>query len=162
MERTRTSAKSAGAGSSHRGEQLFVNLMHAHEVLGAGVTELFRDRDLTSQQYNVLRILRGAGTGGLPTLTIRERMITRVPDITRLLDRLEKAGLVRRVRGEEDRRVVRIEITDEGLALLKEIDRPLRALHARQSSHLSDREIDTLNRLLIKLRKPHEERIQGS
>jgi DNA-binding MarR family transcriptional regulator len=87
--------------------------------------QLMAPYGLTEQQFNVLRILRGAGPGGLPTLEVGERMIERTPGVTRLLDRLEEKGWVRRERCREDRRQVLCYVTDEGLALLAELDEPI-------------------------------------
>ncbi len=106
---------------------------------------------ITLQQYNVLRILRGAGAEGLPTLTIAERMIERAPGITRLIDRLEARGLVERHRSEEDRRQVVCRISDEGLAVLAALDRPVddadrRAFEALDASELT-RFISLLDRV---------------
>jgi len=103
---------------------------------------------LTSAQYNVLRILRGAGPEGLPCNSIAERMISRDPDMTRLLDRTEKRILISRERQKEDRRVVKARITDEGLKLLKKMDAPIRELHKSQFAHMSSARLKTLMDLL--------------
>jgi DNA-binding MarR family transcriptional regulator len=110
-----------------------------------GVTELLKGSGLSGAQYNVLRILRGAGDSGLSCGQIAERLITRDPDITRLLDRLEKRGLVARVRDTADRRVVTTRITEEGLEVLAALDEPVAALHRRQLGHLGK---DRLRQLL--------------
>ena len=104
--------------------------------------------DITSQQYNVLRILRGAGSQGLPTLSIPERMVEQTPGITRLLDRLEAKGLVERTRCDEDRRLVRAAITADGLAMLDRLDGPLEAADRAALQMLSDADMDELIRLL--------------
>lgn len=135
------------------GEDLYLELVLSSDALSSRVVEVFRGSGLTSQQYNVLRILRGAGPEGLPTLNIRERMITRVPDVTRLIDRLVKNRLVRRERCSDDRRVVRIVITEDGLSLLADLDGPLKELLQSFLTHLSGDEVDTLMTLLIKLRE---------
>ncbi|MCD0170849.1 MarR family transcriptional regulator, partial [Deinococcus sp. 23YEL01] len=93
--------------------------------------ELLRDYDLSGPQFNVLRILRGAGEQGLTCSEIGGRLLVHDPDVTRLLDRLQKAGLVRRDRDRPDRRVVATRLTDQGRALLARIDQPISALHAR-------------------------------
>ncbi len=108
--------------------------------------------DLTSQQYNVLRILRGAGAQGLPTLEIGDRMVERTPGISRMIDRLERKGLVARTRAAEDRRQVLVTITDDGSALLKSLDRPIDKLTERVMGVLSETETRELVRLLDKLR----------
>jgi DNA-binding MarR family transcriptional regulator len=108
---------------------------------------------VTGQQYNILRILRGDGAP-LPILEIASRMITVVPGITGLIDRLETAGLVQRKRCDEDRRVVYVSITDKALSLLDEIEEPLNQEHQRLLGHLNAEELAKLNQLLAKVRAP--------
>ena len=112
---------------------------------------LFREHGLTSSQYNVLRILRGEGKP-MPCLEIAERMVQVVPAMTGLIDRLEKQGLVRRDRCTEDRRVIFIELTDKGAALLQQLDGPVMELHRSLVGHLSQSELKELSRLLEKCR----------
>ncbi|MFZ0815857.1 MAG: MarR family transcriptional regulator, partial [Candidatus Sulfotelmatobacter sp.] len=102
---------------------------------------------LSANQYNVLRILRGS-TAGLPCGEIARRMITRDPDITRLLDRLEKRGLISRWREAADRRLVMARITREGLKLLDRLDEPVEAAHRRQLGHMGRKRLETLIELL--------------
>ncbi len=102
-----------------------LNLKRTTSYLEAAVARALKIKDLSSTQYNVLRILRGAGTVGMPCREIGERLVTREPDITRLLDRLEKRGLLGRSRESQDRRVITVRITDAGLAALKELDHPV-------------------------------------
>jgi DNA-binding MarR family transcriptional regulator len=134
-------------------EEVSLNLARTGDVLQAGFARLFKGHGISSPLYNVLRILRGEGRP-LPCLEVAGRMVTRLPDITRLVDRLEAMGLVRRSRIEEDRRVVLIAITDAGLALLAALDAPVAELHKAQLGHLSPDELATLNRLLVKARRP--------
>jgi DNA-binding MarR family transcriptional regulator len=109
---------------------------------------VFQEHGITSQQFNVLRILRGAGLGGLPTLDIAERMIEQAPGITRLLDRLERKKLVRRERPADNRRQVLCYITKPGLDLLQELDTPI-TKKVNQALHgLDESEIEELMRLL--------------
>ena len=109
---------------------------------------------LTYQQYNVLRILRGAGEEGLPSLEIARRMVTRVPDITRLVDRMQRADLVERQRCDKDRRVVWVRLTSLGLELVERLEGPTDAFHRQRLGHLTAEELGTLNRLLEKVRNP--------
>lgn len=102
-----------------------LNIFKTAEILGQRVNEFLKEFGMTSTQYNVLRILRGAGCSGLPCSQLGERMITRDPDITRLLDRMEKNGWVVRQRGCQDRRVVTAKITNEALSLIGSMDEPL-------------------------------------
>lgn len=133
-------------------QEAFLNLLRTTDQLNAEFTRLFTTHGLSGPQYNVLRILRGAGGDGLPCLEIAGQMITRMPDITRLVDRLETAGLVERSRTESDRRVVLVKITQEGLDLLGRLDQPVRDLHRRILSHLTEDELRELSRLLVKAR----------
>lgn len=128
-------------------------LLLTTEVVRWRFVELLASRgELTLQQYNVLRILRGAGAQGLPTLTIVERMVERTPGITRLIDRLETKGLVARDRSAEDRRQVVCRITPEGLAELKGLDPAVNALDEDALGSLTQNEVATLIRLLNKIR----------
>jgi DNA-binding MarR family transcriptional regulator len=133
-------------------QETFLNLLRTTDQLNSEFTRLFNAQGLSGPQYNVLRILRGAGSDGLPCLEIAGQMITRMPDITRLVDRLETSGFVERSRTESDRRVVLVKITDAGIELLKRLDQPVRDLHQRVLSHLSQDELRELSRLLTKAR----------
>ena len=119
--------------------------------------ELFGRHDLTAQQYNALRLLRGEHPGALATLELAGQLVSRAPDITRLLDHLEKRGLIERARLAENRRVVLVRITPAGLTLLKELDREVRECHALQLGHLRPAELKSLTGLLRAARRPHEE-----
>lgn len=130
-------------------EDLYVNLLRTATALSWKTSELLKDFDLTVVQYNVLRILRGAGEEGLICSEISERLITKDSDITRLLERLEKRALIERERDPNDRRHVITKITDEGLKLLAEIDEPMTKLHRQQLGHLGEGLIEQLNALLI-------------
>ena len=133
-------------------EEVTLNVMRTGDSLQFGFTRLFKGHGISSPLYNVLRILRGEGTA-IPCLEVASRMVTRVPDITRLIDRLELLGLVNRARTDEDRRVVLIAITEAGAALLDQLEEPVRDLHRRQLGHLTPEEMATLNRLLVKARE---------
>ena len=128
--------------------ETYLELMRAHERLHGEFAALFRRVDLSDASYNVLRILRGAHPGGLACGTIADRMVTRVPDITRLVDRLERMGWVVRERGQVDRRVVYVKISPAGLELLNSLDAPVRDLHQSQLGHLGERDLKQLRRLL--------------
>lgn len=135
-------------------DEAFVNVLRTASVLSHEMAELLRRYDLTQTQYNVLRILRGAGGAGLNASDIGSRMITREPDVTRLLDRLEKRGLVERWRCTEDRRVVWTRITDAGLDLIAGVDAPGAALLQRQLAHLGSERLRLLIELLEEAREP--------
>lgn len=117
---------------------------------------LAASHDLTLQQYNVLRILRGAGRQGLPTLEIASRMVERTPGVTRLIDRLEQKGLVQRERSATDRRQVYCRLSDAGSELLRRLERPIDTLDEAAVAMLSKAEIAELIRLLNKLRNSHQ------
>lgn len=137
-------------------QEVFLGLWRTYDRLRALEDELFKRFDLTPQQYNVLRLLRAARPDAIPTLTLADRLVSRAPDITRMLDKLEQAGLVARVRPPENRRQVLVSITDAGAALLDEVAEPLRECHARQLGHLSKSDLKQLSCLLQAARKPHE------
>ncbi len=135
-------------------EEAFLNLMRTADHMAAREAEVLGEHDLTPAQYNVLRILRGAGPDGHPCQAIGARMISRVPDVTRLLDRLEKAGFVGRERSTTDRRVVFVRIRATALELLARLDAPMAALGPQLFAALTRREIKTLNDLLVRARAP--------
>lgn len=119
--------------------------------LGGGVVEPY---GISNQQYNVLRILRGAGEEGLPTLEIADRLIERAPGITRLLDRLEKKKLIRRRRRSQDRRQVLCLITPAGMELLARLDKPVAKFGREALNMLSEKELRALVGILDRVRKP--------
>ena len=134
----------------------FVLLQRVAGHLLREVEEVLKPSHLSPSQYNVLRILRGGDPEGIPCRTIAERMITRDPDMTRLLDRLEGRGLVTRTRLSSDRRVVRTRISDAGLVLLEGLDRPINDLHIRQLSHVGQDNLEKLSELLTIAQKSRE------
>lgn len=133
--------------------QSFVEVLRTSAVLVGEMVETLRPYELTMPQYNVLRILRGAGPAGLPSGEVGERLVSREPDVTRLLDRMEARGLVTRERGTRDRRVVTARLTEEGLRLVDSLDGAVEALHERQLGHLSRDELQSLNALLERARR---------
>jgi DNA-binding MarR family transcriptional regulator len=135
-------------------QEAVLNLARTHDHLCQQFQRLFAGAGISGPQYNVLRILRGVGGDGLPSLEIAARMITRTPDITRLVDRLEEAGLVVRTRTPQDRRLVLVRITPAGLDLLARLDQPVLDQHRRALGHLSRDELAELSRLLVKARHP--------
>jgi DNA-binding MarR family transcriptional regulator len=118
--------------------------------------ELFSRYDLTPQQYNVLRLLKANHPDTLPTLVLANRLVSRAPDITRMLDKLEQRGLVIRDRPPDNRRMVRIGISESGVALVSQIAEPLRECHERQLGHLAPADLKRLASLLHSARQPHE------
>ncbi len=133
-------------------ERIFLALLKTADALGQEAEQLTRAADLTGTQYNVLRILRGAGPDGLACRGIGDRMLTHDPDITRLLDRMEKRGLITRERQKDDRRVVKTRITAQGVELIKPLDQPMRGLHKRQFRHMAAARLKILYDLLEQIR----------
>ena len=133
-------------------EEVVLGMMLTVDRLTAPITELLRQQDLGISQYNVLRILRGAGNEGLPSGEIAERMIRRDPDLTRLLDRLESRGVVTRARDATDRRVVRAKITEAGLRLLDSLDDSIDQTVQRVLAHVPKRRLRALSKLLEEAR----------
>jgi DNA-binding MarR family transcriptional regulator len=128
-------------------ESVYVELLRTGDILARGISQVLKTADLSSTQYNVLRILRGAPEG-LLCGEIADRMITRDPDITRLLDRLERRGLISRCRGTKDRRMVLARITTAGLRLLGRLDVPVQQAHTRQLRHVGRKRLELLAALL--------------
>jgi len=130
------------------GQEAYLRLQRTADALLRGVEETLKPAALSHTQYNALRILRGAGLKGLACREVADRMLTRDPDITRLLDRLEARGLVTRSRERLDRRVITVRITEKGLKLLEKLDQPILELHWRQLRHLGARRLRSLMSLL--------------
>ncbi len=133
--------------------EVAVSILRTAAIIERHFAQVVARSGITTQQYNVLRILRGAGDDGLPTLVIRDRMIHEAPGITRLLDKLEKAGLARRERTSPDRRQVFCFITDRGLTVLEELDEAMRAADDVVVASLTEEEQRTLIELLGKVRE---------
>jgi DNA-binding MarR family transcriptional regulator len=129
-------------------EAAFLDLLRTTDVLSRRLSQVLKAEDLSSNQYNVLRILRGA-RDGLSCGEIGNRMITRDPDITRLLDRLEKRGLISRSREARDRRTVLTQITPAGLKLLARLDEPVQEAHRKQLGHLGRQRLRAMTELLL-------------
>src|SRR5258707_3751246 len=146
MKQATQSRKKAAAAPSPE-EATFLELARTTDILSRGLLKVIKTEDLSPTQYNVLRILRGS-PDGLPCGEIAARMITRDPDVTRLLDRLEKRGLVSRCRETKDRRTVWTRITPEGLKVLSRLDLPIQNAHREQFGHLGPKGLQELTELL--------------
>jgi DNA-binding MarR family transcriptional regulator len=136
-----------------RGQEVVVALLRTADLVRRVVGRTLEPHDITVQQYNVLRILRGAGEKGLPTLEIAERMIEQAPGVTRLLDRLEIKALVRRERCAQDRRQVLCWLTPAGLELVERLDEPVDSADAEAVAMLTPEEQDRLLRMLDAIRR---------
>lgn len=129
-------------------EEALLSVERTASVLLHRLADTFKPYDITPTQYNVLRILRGAGGAGLCRNDVRDRLVAQVPDVTRLLDRLEEAGLVGRERATDDRRIVTTRITKQGLKLLARLDAPVADAQKLQLGHMSDAQLQVLIDLL--------------
>ncbi len=138
-------------------QEAFLNLWRTYDRLHLAEEELFNRYDLTPQQYNTLRLLRSEHPGKLATLALAERLVSRAPDITRLVDKLAARGLVERQRPADNRRMVLVGITGQGIKLLRDLAEEVRACHQRQLGHLADTQLRQLIELLYAARRPHEE-----
>lgn len=132
-------------------QEAYLNLVRTHTLLAGQLSRLFKQHGLTDPKYNALRILRGEGKP-MQVYQIAERMVTPQTDVTRLVDRLEEAGLVERERCGEDRRVVWVTLTKQGKDVLKKLDKPVADLHESQFAGLSKTELKQLNDLLFRSR----------
>jgi len=137
-------------------QEVYLGLWRTYDRLRTLEDRMFAERNLTAQQYNVLRLLRAAHPEAVPTLSLISRLVSLAPDITRMLDRLELSGWVLRERSQTDRRTVMVKITDEGISLLNETSVPLSQCHEAQLGHMSADELGLLSSLLAKARFPHE------
>jgi DNA-binding MarR family transcriptional regulator len=142
----------ASKGEGRLEELVFLELLRTTDMLSRGIAQVLKEEELSATQYNVLRILRGA-PDGLACGEIANRMITRDPDVTRLLDRLEKRKLIERGRDPQDRRTVMAKITREGLKLLARLDQPILQMHCVQLRHLGTERLRDLEELLQEARK---------
>jgi DNA-binding MarR family transcriptional regulator len=134
-------------------QEAHLSIVRSASVLIDGLEQVLRPAGLSLAQYNVLRILRGAEPDGLCRNDVRDRMLTRMPDMTRLLDRMEASGLVSRTRDTEDRRLVTTRITAKGTRLLKQLADAVAAEHRRRLGHLGRRQLQTLIDLLGVIRE---------
>lgn len=128
-------------------QEAYLSIERTAAVLTHAFADALKPYDITPTQYNVLRILRGAGRAGLCRNEVRDRLVAQVPDVTRLLDRLEESGAIERERGAADRRLVTTRITPKGLALLRSLDGPV-AAHERRLGHLTRAQLKSLIELL--------------
>ena len=132
-------------------QDTFLALIRAHDVLVRQTQELMKGFGVSQSQYNVLRILRGAGEEGKPSQSIADDMVSQVPDVSRLVSRLVDAGLASRCADPGDRRVVRVMVTFQGLALLAAMDQPVADLHSTVLGGISSKELKQLKSLLKKI-----------
>jgi DNA-binding MarR family transcriptional regulator len=133
-------------------QEAYLNLVRTHALLSDEVAELFKQHHLSQPLYNVLKVVARMGSAGMPSQSIAQYMVARDPDITRLVDRLQKDGSIERERDEQDRRIVRVRVTQLGLDLIQKLDSPIWELHQQQLGHLSQEKLELLNQLLVEAR----------
>jgi DNA-binding MarR family transcriptional regulator len=133
-------------------QETYLNLARTHDYVQRELVRLLEEYGLTAPKYHVLRVLRDVGGKGLPCLDLGKRLLTHMPDVSRLVDRLEDAGLVERSRIKEDGRVVLIAISDAGRHRLTQLDKPILKLYKKLLGHLGREELNELNRLLTEAR----------
>lgn len=137
-------------------QELFLSLWRSYDRLKVLEDELFGGWNLSAQQYNAMRVLDLTGDEAMPVHRLAAKLVSRAPDMTRLLDRLEERGWIARSRRPDNRRVVDVRITTEGSQLLRKLADAVKDLHERQLGHLSSDEIQHLTKLLASVRRPHE------
>ncbi|MGP1273125.1 MAG: MarR family winged helix-turn-helix transcriptional regulator [Phycisphaerales bacterium] len=137
-------------------EEAYLNIIRSAALLSSAFNRLFKGHGLTESSYNALRILRAAGETGRTWTDIRDELVVPQPDVTRLLGRLERQGLVCRERSIEDRRVVRVFITDQGRRVVEALDAPIERLHRRLLGHMPRTDLNRLSSLLVQARNPND------
>jgi DNA-binding MarR family transcriptional regulator len=135
-------------------EEAQLNIVRTSNLLADAMEQMLKPHGITGTQYNVLRILRGAGPDGLCRNEVSARLVNRMPDATRLLDRMEEAGLVTRERSETDRRLVRTQLTEKGRKLVDDLDDDVLEQNEKGIGHLSEEQLKTLIKLLTLVRNP--------
>ena len=140
---------SISTGSDTLPRETYRNLIRVHERLTGQFAQLFRGQGISPAQYNVMRILREAPAEGAPCQYIGAQLLTNVPDVTRLIDRMVASDLVRRERSSKDRRIVLVNLTGKGRDIHQRLDGPVDDLHAAQLGHLSPEQVQGLNRSLV-------------
>ncbi len=138
-------------------QEAYLNLWRTYDRLRSIEDSVFLRFDLTAQQYNTLRLLRGEFPQTIHTLVLAKRLVSKAPDITRLLDRLEERKLISRERPDDNRRVVKVGITSQGMKLLQKLDHEVFECNKKQLGHLDEKQLNHLASLLRLARAPHEE-----
>lgn len=134
-------------------EEAMLNIVRTASILTDEGARILKPFGITVAQYNVLRILKGSEGQGLCRNEVRDRMLTRMPDMTRMLDRMEEAGLVERIRDQDDRRHVATHITAAGKKILRDLEGIVSEQHRKSLGHMSEKELKTLSELLTRARK---------
>ncbi|MCB0324122.1 MAG: MarR family transcriptional regulator [Bdellovibrionales bacterium] len=132
-------------------EHVFLRILEMHATLSSAVNDFFKARDVSYPQFRVLQVLRASDSHNLPILSIAHYLVTREPDISRLVDRLEASGYVKRTRSSEDRRMVLVGLTKKGEKIVSDTLDPLRRFYRRQFQHLTASELKQLDKLLLRI-----------
>ncbi len=146
----------APRGFDSEEQEAFLRLWRAYDRLRALEDAVFSEFELTAQQYNLLRLLNADHPEPASATSLVTRMVSRAPDVSRMLDRLEERWLIQRVRQQDDRRAIRVSITPLGTELLERIAEPIRTCHRHQLGHLTKAELSALIALLHRVSEPHE------
>jgi DNA-binding MarR family transcriptional regulator len=133
-------------------QEAYLNLVRTHALLSDEVAELFKQHHLSQPLYNVLKVVARMGRAGMPSQSIAQYMVARDPDITRLVDRLQKDRSIEREQDEQDRRIIRVRVTQSGLDAIEKLDPLIWKLHQQQLGHLSQEKLELLNQLLVEAR----------
>lgn len=156
MARTATSTETKRRRFDSLAQETYLNLWRTYDRLKAIEDEVFESQGLSAQQYNTLRLLEVVAPTAITVQKLADKLISRAPDMTRLLDRLEARGWIARIRPQENRRIVEVTLTDAGRKLLAELSAAVRLCHERQLGHLTSAQQKQLNQLLADARAPHE------
>lgn len=138
-------------------QELFLNLIRTSEWLQGEFARVFKTHGITQPQFNVLKVLQVEEKSGIPIQKIGARMTTKSSDVTRLVDRLERTGMVKRFRTEEDRRVIYVRLTEAGWAIIDQLEQPLVETHQHTKGYLDRPSLELLNKLLFELRHSRDE-----
>lgn len=139
-------------------EQLYLSLMYSYKLIVGELDSFFKDHNTTGPQYEVLKILIQDEKKGIPIRKIAERMVSSNPDVTRIVDKLEKADLVERTRSSSDRRIINVKLTTEGIHQFNNIEKPLQILHKSQFKYLTKTDMKELLKLLFRARYPKQDK----
>ncbi len=161
MENTVKAEHASAVPLDSLSQKVFLHLWKTYDILRGIENECLVDFGISAQQYNVLRILMASHPEPVPTMELSRQMISKAPDITRMLDRLEARKWIKRIRPRSNRRVVEVSITPQGLGLVNEMHEAIVQMHQRQVGHLKKREKDQLIDLLRIVRQPHQSTGEG-
>jgi len=161
MENSAKAEHSSALTLDSLSQKVFLHLWKTYDVLRGIESECLANFGISAQQYNVLRILSANLPELVPTMELSRQMISKAPDITRMLDRLESRGWIKRIRPPDNRRVVKVSITKQGLGMVEEMHEAIVQMHQRQVGHLKKREKEQFIEMLRMVRRPHQTGDEG-